>query len=291
MAVTLILAYVTLVFGELAPKRVAMQRAERWGLLAARRLALLSTLTRPAVWLLSRSTDVAVRLMGGDPALQREDITEDELRDMVASQPTFTDKQRLIIDGAFEISERSLHEVLRPRREVFVLDADAPTTVALDQLAASGHSRAPVGANRSLDDVVGVVHLRDLLGDGDRPTREVASELCAFPESVGVLDALHEMQANRVQMAVVVDEHGSTSGIVTVEDLVEELVGEIYDESDRDVIAVRHDEDGSLIVPGVFPVHDLEDIGVYEIPDGAYARSPAWCWTGSPVSPNPPGTG
>lgn len=271
VAVTLILAYVTLVFGELAPKRVAMQRAERWGLLAARPLALLSTLTRPAVWLLSRSTDVAVRLMGGDPALQREDITEEELRDMVASQPTFTEKQRLIIDGAFEISERSLHEILRPRREVFVLDADAPTKVALDQLAASGHSRAPVGANGSLDDVVGVVHLRDLLGDGDRPTREVASELCAFPESVGVLDALHEMQANRVQMAVVVDEHGSTSGIVTVEDLVEELVGEIYDESDRDVIAVRHEEDGSLVVPGGFPVHDLEDIGVYEIPEGAYA--------------------
>lgn len=271
MAVTLVLAYVTLVFGELAPKRVAMQRAERWGLLAARPLAALSSITRPAVWLLSRSTDVAVRLMGGDPALQREDITEEELRDMVAAQPTFTDKQRLIIDGAFEISERSLHEVLRPRRDVFVLDADIPTRIALEQLAASGHSRAPVGAHAGLDDVIGFVHLRDLLGDGERPTRDVASELCAFPESVRVLDALHQMQTNRVQMAVVVDEHGSTAGIVTVEDLIEELVGEIYDESDRDVIAVRHDDDGSMIVPGGFPIHDLVDIGVHEIPDGAYA--------------------
>jgi putative hemolysin len=189
---------------------------------------------------------------------------------MVAAQRTFTDKQRLIIQGAFEISERTLHEVLRPRRDVFVLDADAPSSAALDRLAQSGYSRAPVGPNAALDDAVGVVHLRDLLCDDDRPVREVASDLCAFPETVGVLDALHEMQTRRVQMAVVVDEHGSASGIVTIEDLVEELVGEIYDEADRDVIAVRRDPDGSLVVPGGFPIHDLPDIGVHEIPDGAY---------------------
>jgi putative hemolysin len=271
VVVTLVLAYVTLVFGELAPKRVAMQRAERWGLVAARPLAAMSTLTRPAVWLLAGSTDVAVRLMGGDPSRQREAVTEEELREMVAAQPTFTDKQRLIIDGAFEISERTLQQVLRPRRDVFVLDADTPTRDALEQLAASGHSRAPVGGGGSLDEVVGVVHLRDLLADGDRLVREFAVELCAFPETVGVLDALHEMQARRVQMAVVVDEHGSTAGIITVEDLVEELVGEIYDETDRDVLAVRRAEDGSIALPGRFPIHDLGDVGIHKIPDGAYA--------------------
>jgi putative hemolysin len=240
-------------------------------LVAARPLAAMSTLTRPAVWLLAGSTDVAVRLMGGDPSRQREAVTEEELREMVAAQPTFTDKQRLIIDGAFEISERTLQQVLRPRRDVFVLDADTPTRDALEQLAASGHSRAPVGGGGSLDEVVGVVHLRDLLADGDRLVREFAVELCAFPETVGVLDALHEMQARRVQMAVVVDEHGSTAGIITVEDLVEELVGEIYDETDRDVLAVRRAEDGSIVLPGRFPIHDLGDVGIHEIPDGAYA--------------------
>lgn len=271
MVVTLVLAYVTLVFGELAPKRVAMQRAERWGLLAARPLAAISTLTRPVVWLLSRSTDVAVRLMGGDPSRQREEVTEEELRDLVAAQTSFTDKQRLIIEGAFEISERTLYEVLRPRPDVLVLDADAPAREALALLAESGHSRAPVGTDASLDDVIGIVHLRDLLGDGDRPVRELTSELHALPESVGVLDALHEMQARRVQLAVVVDEHGSTTGIVTVEDLIEELVGEIYDETDRDIIGVRHADDGSMAVSGRFPVHDLGDIGVYDVPEGPYA--------------------
>jgi putative hemolysin len=271
VTVTLLLAYVTLVFGELAPKRVAMQRAERWGLLAARPLAVMSTLTRPAVWMLSHSTDLAVRLMGGDPSLQREEITEEELRDMVAAQRTFTDKQRKIIQGAFEIAERSLHEVLRPRRDVFVLSADLSAKAALRQLADSGHSRAPVGEHGSLDDVAGVVHLRDLLDGGDRPVRELAVELCAFPETADALDALHEMQARRVQMAVVVDEHGSTTGIVTIEDLMEELVGEIYDETDRDVVSVRHNADGSLVVPGGFPIHDLPDIGVHDVPDGSYA--------------------
>lgn len=271
VVVTLVLAYLTLVFGELAPKRVAMQRAERWGLLAARPLAAMSTLTRPVVWMLSRSTDIAVRLMGGDPTRQREEVTQEELRDMVAAQRTFTDKQRLIIDGAFEISERKLQEVLRPRRDVFVLDADVPVRLALEQLAASGHSRAPVGGGGSLDEVMGVVHLRDLLDDGDRPVREVAAELSAFPETVGVLDALHEMQVQRVQIAVVVDEHGSAAGIVTIEDLIEELVGEIYDETDRDVLAVRHGDDGSIVLPGSFPMHDLDDLGIHEIPDGAYA--------------------
>lgn len=270
VGVTLLLAYITLVFGELAPKRVAMQRAERWGLLAARPLAAISTLTRPAVWLLSRSTDLAVRLMGGDPARQREEVTEEELRDMVAAQRTFTDKQRKIIQGAFEIAERTLHEVFRPRRDVFVLSADSPARVALEQLAASGHSRAPVGEHGSLDDVAGVVHLRDLLGDRDRLVRELAADMCAFPESVGALDALHEMQTRRAQMAVVIDEHGSVTGIVTIEDLVEELVGEIYDETDRDVVGVRHEPDGAIVVPGGFPVHDLPDIGVHDAPEGPY---------------------
>lgn len=271
VVVTLILAYLTLVFGELAPKRVAMQRAERWALMAARPLSAMATLTTPIVWFLSRSTDIAVRIFGGDPSQQREEVSEQELRDMVAAQTSFTDKQRLIIDGAFEISERALVKVLRPRREVIVLDADAPTGEALAQLAESGHSRAPVGVSGALDDVVGLVHLRDLLGDETAPVRTVAADMVAFPEAMGVLDALHDMQVRHVQMALVVDEHGSSTGIVTMEDLVEELVGEIYDESDRDVLSAQHSDDGSVTISGGFPIHDLIDIGVAEIPEGPYA--------------------
>jgi putative hemolysin len=271
VVVTLLLAYVTLVFGELAPKRVAMQRAVKWSLVAARPLSAMSAVTRPVVWLLSRSTDLAVRLMGGDPSLQREEVTSAELREMVGTQTTFTPKQRLIIDGAFEISERTLDEVLRPRPDVFVLDSDWTAGEALRALAASGHSRAPVAHDGNLDDVVGIVHLRDLLDQGDRPVVEVTGDLVAFPETAGVLDVLHEMQTRRMQLVLVVDEHGAAAGIVTVEDLLEELVGEIYDESDRDVVGVRREPDGSLVMPGRFPVHDLVDVGVGNMPEGPYA--------------------
>ena len=268
--VTLVLAYVTLVLGELAPKRLAMQRAERWGLVAARPLAAMTVVTRPVVWLLSRSTDLVVRVLGGDPSRQREEVTEEELRELVAAQSSFTAKQRDIIDGAFEVSDRTLRRVLRPRRDVFVLDADEPADEAIGQLAASCHSRAPVVVGGSLDEVVGVVHLRDLLARDGQSVGEVASEVLALPESAAVLDALHELQVRHQQLAIVVNEHGATAGIVTVEDLIEELVGEIYDESDPDVLAVRPQADGSLVLPGTFPVHDLPDVGITGIPDGPY---------------------
>lgn len=271
VAVTLILSYVTLVFGELAPKRLAMQRAERWGMLVARPLSGMARAARPVVWLLSRSTDIVVRLLGGDPSREREEVTEEELRDLVAAQVSFSSQQRMIISGAFEIAERTLHEVLRPRPAVFTLDAEASCRDALRDLAASGHSRAPVCVRGSLDDVIGVVHLRDLLSeDPECTTRSVAAPAVVFPETAGVLDAMRDMQTGRTQLAVVVSEHGGAEGIVTIEDLVEELVGEIYDESDRDVLSVRRQADGSVVLPGRFPVHDLPDIGI-EVPEGDYA--------------------
>ena len=270
VVVTLLLSYFTLVFGELAPKRVAMQKAERWGMVMARPLAFLSKITRPIVWLLSWSTDVAVRLMGGDPDQQREEVTEEELRDMVAAQVTFTPQQRVIIDGAFEIAERTLEQVLVPRSQVFVLDTALTCDRALELLNESGHTRAPVAPGRNLDDVVGFIHLRQLIGGGDTPIAPLAVDAPVFPEAARVLIAMRELQIKRAQMAVVVNEHGGVAGIVTMEDLVEELVGEIYDETDPDLTTVRHEPDGTIVLPGTFPVHDLDDIAV-DLPTGDYA--------------------
>ncbi len=267
--VTLILAYFTLVFGELAPKRIAMQRAEKWGMVMARPLDVLSTLTKPVVWLLSKSTDIAVRLLGGDPDRQREEVTGDELRDMVAVHETFPPEQRQIIDGAFEIAERTLDEVMVPRNDVFVIDAEATCAEALTLMVESGHSRAPVAEKRNLDRPVGMVRLRSLLDRGDEPVSSVMWDIPAFPDAARVLTALREFQARRTQMAVVVDEYARTLGIVTVEDLVEELVGEIWDETDPDAATVVHEADGTILLPGTYPVHDLADLDV-ELPDGDY---------------------
>jgi putative hemolysin len=268
VVVTLVLTYLTLVVGELAPKRIALQRPERWARRAARPLAVISTLTRPAVWLLSKSTDLLVRLAGADPRRQREEVTEEEVRDMIATGTVFRPEQRRILSEAIEIGERRLRDILVPRRDVVAVPADASVAEAIGILVGTTHGRAPVYRG-DLDDVVGLVILQDLVGAEGRAVDHVRPVL-ALPESMGVLDALRRLQAEREQLAIVINEYGGTEGIVTVEDLLEELVGEIYDEFDPDSRGIHRQPDGSLILPGSFPVHDLADLGI-TLPEGDYA--------------------
>ena len=267
LLVTTALTYVTLVVGELAPKRVALQRPEQWAKLAARPLVVVSAVTRPLVWLLSRSTNRLVRLTGGDPSVQREGVTEEEVRDLVATQATFSPQQRTILIGAFELAERRLREVLVPRRDVVALPADLPAVEGVRRLAATTHGRAPVYRG-DLDDVLGIAHLPDLV-DAPGTCADHVRPALALPESLGVLDALRRLQAERQTLAIVLNEYGGTEGIVTVEDLLEELVGEIYDEFDQDSSGVRREADGSFVLPGTFPMHDLADLGI-SLPEGPY---------------------
>jgi putative hemolysin len=266
--VTILLTYLTLVVGELAPKRIALQRPERWARRAARPLAGISTLTRPAVWLLSASTDLLVRLAGADPGRQREAVTEEEVRDLIATGGVFRPDQRRILVEAIEVGERRLRDVLVPRRDVVALPADASAEEGIRKLVETGHSRAPVYRN-DLDDVLGIIHLRDLVGVDTRVADHVRPAL-ALPESMGVLDALRRLQAEREQLAIVINEYGGVEGIVSLEDLLEELVGEIYDEFDPDSQAIHRQPDGSIVLPGSFPVHDLPDLDI-SLPEGPYA--------------------
>ncbi|WP_216207322.1 hemolysin family protein [Amycolatopsis aidingensis] len=269
--VTLALAFLTLVLGELAPKRLAMQHALRWALLVARPLDRLATLSRPAVWLLSKATDLTVRTFGGDPRAAREQLSTGELRDLVAGHRGLTKEQRTIITGALEINERVLRRVLRPRGMVFTLPADLPVEQARAELARSGHSRAPVVPPSGLDDAAGVVGLRDLFGD-HATAAQAARPPMLLPDTLRVSEALRRFKEERQRFGLVVGERGTIDGIVTLEDLLEEIVGEIYDETDGDVAAARADDDGTLTVPGTFPVHDLADIGVRlgDLPNGDY---------------------
>src|SRR5215218_10589283 len=268
VVVTVVLTYVTLVVGELAPKRIALQRSEGWARRAARPLRLVSIVTRPAVWLLSRSTDLLVRLAGADPGRQREAVTEEEVRDMIATDGVFRPDQRRILAEAIEIAERRLSDVLVPRRDVVAFPEDTPVPEATRVLVGTTHGRAPVYRG-DLDDVLGLVTLQDLVG-ADGRVADCVRPVVALPESMGVLDALRRLQAEREQLAIVLNEYGGTEGIVTVEDLLEELVGEIYDEFDPDSRDLQPQPDGSIALPGQFPVHDLPDLGV-SLPEGPYA--------------------
>jgi putative hemolysin len=269
-AVTLVLALVTLVFGEIAPKRIALQRSEQWSMAVALPLHYLAIAFRPVVWLLGVSSDLIVRLAGGDTDSPRQAIDLAELKESILFEHDLTADHQDVLVGALEVAQRILREVSVRRPDVFVLDADWTCEAALPDLIASRHSRAPAAPDRALDRAVGIVHLRDLvLAGGTQRVADVAGEAPTFAETLAALEALRSLQATRQQMAFVVDEHGGIDGIVTVEDLVEEVVGEIYDEIDRDIVSISREPDASIVVPGRFPVHDLIDLGI-EAPDGEY---------------------
>ncbi len=262
-SVTLVLVFLTLVLGELAPKRLAMQKALPWALLVARPLDLVSAFSRPAVAVLGGSTNLVVRLFGGRPNAAAEELSPEELRDLVTSHKSLNAEQREIISGALELHERMLREVLVPRGSVFSLRGDLTVGEARTALAEAGHSRAPVTRGNHLDDVVGVVHWGSVITGDDALVRTVATPAMVLPDTARISNALLQFKTQRQQMAIVIDEHGSVDGIVTLEDLLEEIVGEIYDETDRDIIGIEPAEDGSLTLPGTFPIHDLVDLGVH----------------------------
>lgn len=289
-SVTIVLAVVNIVVGELAPKRLAMQYAQRWALMVAIPLDRLATITKPMVWMMGKATDVVVRIFGGNPKAAAEQLSAEELRELVSAHRGLSAEQRDMISGALEIQDRVLREILIPRRKVVMLASDLPIASAQHQLASSGHSRAPVVRSGDLDEVLGVVHLRDLLNDGSSVS-DVARPALQLPDSLPVSEALQRFRSEREQFAVVIDERGGVAGIATLEDVLEEIVGEIYDETDRDVLGAKLMPDGSLILPGSFPIHDLPDLGVEidSLPRGDYTTVAGLVLVALGRIPNGPG--
>ncbi|MGE0817629.1 MAG: hemolysin family protein [Candidatus Nanopelagicales bacterium] len=270
--VTVLLVYISLVLGELTPKRIALQRAEGIAVAVAGIVDWLARISRPFIWLLSRSTDLLVRVLGGDPTANREEISEDELRGILASQASLTPQERELIDDVFEAGEREVREVMVPRTEVDFIDASTPAYKAARVVASMPHSRYPVYRD-SQDDVVGFVHIRDILDPSisDRGIRvgELARDVLMLPGSKRVLPAMFEMRSAGAHLAIVVDEYGGTAGIVTLEDLVEELVGDIRDEYDLEE-PPEHKVAGVMDVDGLLNLEDFGDEVGFELPEGPY---------------------
>jgi putative hemolysin len=275
LLVTVVISFVTLVIGELAPKRLALQRTEAAAQLVAPPLNRFASLMRPVIWLLSVSTNLVVRLLGGDPEATRESISEEELRGLVNSHEALGRDERRLIDEVFSASDRRLREVLVPRTEVQFLDASTTVAQAWKAVRGGPHSRYPV-VRGSHDDVVGFVHIRDLVApnaDGDaRAIRvgDLARPVLMLPDGKNVLDALADMRRERLHLAIVVDEYGGTAGIVTLEDLVEELVGDIRDEYDIDTSTAQRLRGGDVVIDGLLNTDDFAEESGFQLPDGPY---------------------
>jgi putative hemolysin len=273
--VTIAISYLSLVVGELTPKRLALQRAEGFSLMVAAPLNALAKLSRPIIWLLSKSTNVLVRLFGGDPKQSGEAISQEELRDLVAAHESLSSDERRLIDEVFRAGEREVREVMTPRTEVGFLDASMTASRAAKQVADSNWSRFPV-AGRDQDDVVGFVHVRDLFLPNHPAGRaatvgDLAREVKRLPGTAGVLTALSEMRRENHHLAIVIDEYGGTDGIVTLEDLIEEVIGEIYDEYDEEVAPdARQPPGGPREVDGLLNLDDFAEVTGLQLPDGPY---------------------
>ncbi len=273
VVVTIAISYVSLVLGELAPKRLALQRAEQVAQIAATPVDRLATIFRPLIWLLSKSTDVVVRLFGGDPKASGESISSEELRDLVAAHEALGSDERRLINDVFNAGERQISEVMVPRTEVEFLEASMTVSRAAKLVADTSRSRYPV-IGQDTDDVVGFVHVRDLLRSthkGGRATTvgDISRDVLHMPGSKKVLIALSEMRRNHHHLAIVADEYGGTDGIVTLEDLIEEVIGDIRDEYD-DEPESRRRTGSEVDVDGLLNLDDFaEETGV-ELPDGPY---------------------
>ena len=271
VGVTIVIGFVSLVIGELVPKRMALQRPELTARTLAPVLDRLAGFARPLIWLLSKSTNAVVRLLGADPEAGRDQISEEELRGLVAAHESLSKEERRLIDEVFAAGERQLREVLVPRTEVEFLDDGVTIAKALKETKAASHSRYPV-VHGSADDVRGFVHIRDLIGAGRGQTKvgDVVREVMMLPDTKRVLSALSEMRREGHHLAVVVDEYGGTAGIVTLEDLIEEVIGDIRDEYDPAEASARTLRGGDVEVDGLLNLDEFTEQTGVELPDGPY---------------------
>jgi putative hemolysin len=274
IGLTFIIAYFSLVFGELVPKRVALYRTEQIAMYSAGFIDVVAKIFRPIIWVLSHSTSIVVRIFGIDPKEQRSQISEEELLDLVAGHAALTDEERDIVEEVFNASERQVHEVMVPRTEVDFMDASLTVGKAISLAIEKAHSRYPV-VRGSSDEVVGFIHVRDLLdtslANNNAKIQELARNIMYLPGTKAILPALTEMRNQRQHLAIVLDEYGGTDGIVTLEDLVETLIGDIRDEYDTDEADVSQESHtGDFEVDGLISLEDLmEETGI-ELPEGPY---------------------
>jgi putative hemolysin len=271
--ITLVISYFSIVVGELTAKRLAMQRAEAFAIALAPLVNTIAKIATPVIWFLGKSTDLLVRVLGGDPNASRQEVSDQELRAMVGSSSTLGHEERQIVEEVFAAGEVSLRETMIPRTEVDFLDGSMPAYKAIREVQGAAHSRYPV-IGEDLDDVIGFVHIRDLadLDSAERnaPVSQLVRPVMSLPETVKILRALSEMRQTKQHLVIVRDEYGGTAGIVTIEDLVEELIGDITDEFDLERAPATPNHDATIDLDGLVTLEDFgQQIG-YRLPEGPY---------------------
>ncbi|MDL2233060.1 hemolysin family protein [Ruminococcaceae bacterium OttesenSCG-928-L11] len=265
IGITFILSYFTLVLGELVPKRLAMKYYEKIAFAVAPALNLIYKLEKPFVKLLSVSTNGMLRLFGIDPNQQSEEVTEEEIRMMIdvgEESGHIEQSDKDMINNIFEFDDRTVEEMMTHRTEVTAIEVGTSLEETVRIVKESGHSRIPVYKD-DLDTIVGILYVKDLLSfiganaDGDFDITRYMRTALYVPESTNGKTLLREFKETKIQLAVVVDEYGGTSGIVTMEDLIESIVGNIQDEYDDEEEEISVIADNRYIIDGLTPMDSV----------------------------------
>ncbi|MBA3851471.1 MAG: HlyC/CorC family transporter, partial [Chloroflexi bacterium] len=265
LLVTALVSLVTIVFGELVPKRLALAHAERYALLVSRPVILLGRLLGPLVWLLTAITNATTRVLGVRE-IDEDRLTSEEIRILVergGEQGVIEAEEEQMIGAVLELGQRRVHEVMVPRIDIVALSAEAPLDELVDTIVKEGHSRIPV-YEETIDNVMGILYAKDLLPylkgvDHPPPTRTLLRAPLFVPESMTIDDLLHSLQRRKVHIAIVLDEYGGTAGLVTIEDLIEEIVGEIQDEYDVEEPMIEALAGNEARIDGRASVDDLAE--------------------------------
>ena len=273
--ITIILSYFTLVFGELVPKRLAMKYTEKIAFSSVGIIKAISVIASPFVKLLTLSTN-AVSKIFKITENEEEVVTEEEIRMMIdvgEEKGVIGVAAKEMLNNVFEFNDKIVSEIMVPRTEVFALDKELTIKEVIDILSEdTRYSRVPV-YEETIDNIVGIVYIKDILlskKDENRKIKELMKKAYYVPETITVDKLFEEMRKNKKQISIVIEEHGGTSGIVTMEDILEEIVGEIYDEYDTSENKVVELDSNTYLIDGSLAIYDLEKIFDVEIPEGDY---------------------
>ena len=278
IVLTLIISYCSIVISELVPKRIAMQRNEQIARAVVPAIHVFAKVCKPIIWLIGKNTNIIVRMLGFDPNETDSEVSDEELRVLVNTNTNLSKDERTILDDVFDASETIVAEVMRPRADVVFLDGAMPIEEAATYVRGMPYSRYPV-TGKDFDDVLGFVHVRDLLDIRDPKARTVADvtrEGISLPGTSKLLPSLELLRKRGIHLAVVIDEYGGTDGIVTLEDMTEELVGDIRDEYDlpEEKGGERTERtafvNGVATIEGGMTIEDFADLTGIELEDGPY---------------------
>ncbi|MEI7554916.1 hemolysin family protein [Candidatus Chlorohelix sp.] len=265
--VTVLIAFISLIFGELVPKTLAVEASEKVALFVAHPIEFISKVANPLVAMLTGITNFFVRLLGGRRKATMPSVSQEEIVSMVETgqEEGVLEKQESdIINRVFEFTDRQVREIMIPRMDVLMLDVAVTIHSAAHEIVNSGYSRYPVHKSGNSEHIIGVAYAKDILkhlieNQPNLPVSHILRKPYFIPESKRVGDLLAELQKSRTQMAIVIDEYGGLAGIVTLEDCIEEIVGDIQDEYDMEESRIKSEGDGRFLVDGATTLNELNE--------------------------------